>query len=192
MADRPAAAILLLRGRIGPILRWARRGPLSLWVVPVGDWTLLSPAEPEESPDHLVEPIAALGGRPIPSRLCPALFLLAQPDHLLLTTQGPRAEPRRWLSWSPGIGAGEVAPRAAATPSTLLQLAGADTPAERAAQRTALRQALAAEHASPAAVAELLLAALNLPGAGFATGQLRPHIMSDAQWVAASTWEMAS
>ncbi len=187
MPDRADAAILLLRGRIGPILRWARRGPIALWVVPTGDWTLLSPAE-DETAANPVDPIAALGGRPIPPRLRPALFLLAQKNQLIGTSHGPRTEPCRWLNWSPGIGQSEVAPQTPATPSTLVHLLGDGS----AQQRTALRQALAAEHPNPAAVAELILTALHLPGTGFATGQLRPHRMSDAHLVTATAWEIAS
>ncbi len=158
-------------------------------MVPAGPWVLISP-EPPSSTQDLPPSTPILGGRPLPQRLRPALLLIVQPDRLVLTTQdGTRSSPRRWLSWAPGLGLQDVDPYPAASPSLLLHLAGAENLAQRAEQRTQLRAALQPEHRSPAVVADRVLTALGLPGAGFATPSFRPHRLPDAQLITGTPWK---
>jgi hypothetical protein len=98
-------ALLLLRGRTDDVRSWARRGLLPVWIVPGVTWTLVVPAgDPVAAPPY-DDPVALLGGRPVPGRLRPSLVVVADgPRAVVAVHDAPRRAVQRWLVWGEGTG----------------------------------------------------------------------------------------
>ncbi len=174
------AALLLLRGRVDDVRGWARKGLLPVWLVPGVAWTLVVPAaEPVAAPPY-DDPVALLGGRPVPSRLRPSLCVVADgPRAVVAVHQSSRRASQRWLVWGEGVGLTRVdgLPHA---PVALLTEAAAG---RGHAARDRVREALVADGRRAVDVADDLVRALGLPGAGVLLGAVRAGDLPDAERV---------
>jgi hypothetical protein len=172
-------ALLVVRGRVDDVRGWARAGLLPVWIVPDVAWTLVVPAGPPASAPPYDDPVALLGGRPLPSRARPAICLVADGPRAVVTVHqsGRRAVPR-WLVWCRGAGLQRLTDLPSAPAALLADLAagagsGASASARRAGRRDALRGALVADDRSGADVVDDVLRALALPGAGLTLDAVR-------------------
>src|SRR5580698_932168 len=101
VADPGSAVLVLLRERRASAKAWARHGLLPVTVVPGLSWTLVVPAGPAASAPPYDDPVALLGGHPVPRRLRPCAVVVAGPDRLAVRVQGPAVRaPQRWLVWT--------------------------------------------------------------------------------------------
>jgi hypothetical protein len=173
-------ALLLLRGGTDDVRSWARRGLLPVWIVPGITWTLVVPAgEPVAAPPY-DDPVALLGGRPVPSRLRPSLVVVADgPRAVVAVHEAARRAPQRWLVWGEGTGLTRIdgLPHA---PTGLLAQAAA---VRHHTVRERLHDALATDDRRAVDVADDVLRALGLPGAGILLGAVQADELSDAQRV---------
>jgi hypothetical protein len=173
-------ALLLLRGRTDDVRSWTRRGLLPVWVVPGVTWTLVVPAgDPVAAPPY-DDPVALLGGRPVPSRLRPSLVVVADgPRAVIAVHEAQRRAVQRWLVWGEGTGLTRIdgLPHA---PVGLLAEAAA---ARGHAARERLHDALAADDRRAVDVADDVLRALGLPGAGVLLGAVGADELPDAERV---------
>jgi hypothetical protein len=173
-------ALLLLRGRTDDVRSWARRGLLPVWVVPGVTWTLVVPAgDPVAAPPY-DDPVALLGGRPVPSRLRPSLVVVADgPRAVIAVHEAQRRAVQRWLVWGEGTGLTRIdgLPHA---PAGLLAEAAA---ARGHAARERLHDALATDDRRAVDVADDVLRALGLPGAGLLLGAVGADELPDAERV---------
>ena len=174
------SALLLLRGRLDDVRGWARKGLLPVWLVPDVAWTLVVPAaEPVAAPPY-DDPVALLGGRPVPSRLRPSICLVADgPRAVVAVHEAARRAPQRWLVWGEGVGLTRVEglPHA---PVALLAEASA---ARGHGARDRVRDALAADGRRAVDVVDDVLRALELPGAGVLIGAVAAEDLPDAERV---------
>ncbi len=162
----PPRALVLVHDTRGAAVRWARRGLGPVLVVPGAAWTLVVPDGPARSAPPYDDELSALGGRPVPRRLRPCACLVADPDRLAVQLRGRSWTARtRWLVWSRGIGLTRVPDLEPAPPQLLGRLLA---PARPSAER--LLSVLARDNRLPGQVADELLTALELPGAGVLTG----------------------
>ncbi len=174
-----ATALLAVRGRLDGVRSWVSGGLVPVWVVPAVSWTLIVPAGPPSSLPPYDDPVAMLGGRPVPGRLRPAVFLVADGNRAVVTVQvAGRAARRRWLVWSRGVGLADLADLPRAPLGLLAHLAGGgdhglDGKPDGAGRRDALRVVLAGDERTGAQVVDDLLRALDLPGSGIAVGRVR-------------------
>ena len=162
--------MLVLRGRLDGVRSWAGSGLVPVWIVPDVAWTLVVPAGPALSAPPYDDPVALLGGRPVPGRLRPVLRLVADGPRAVVTVQRGRA------------GAAPLAglDQRGRTAPGRRPAAGHPRPARRRGRRRAsrpgptgareLRAALRPDGRSGADVVDDLLRALALPGAGLALG----------------------
>jgi hypothetical protein len=159
-------AFVLLRDTRGSATGWARRGLGPVTVVPGLAWTLVVPAGATRSAAPYDDPLLALGGRPVPRRLRPCACLVAGPDRLTVQVQGPswRAE-QRWLVWTRGVGLSRVPDLETAPPALVARLLA---PTRESGER--LTDVLRQDGRLPGLVADELLEALALPGAGVLSG----------------------
>jgi hypothetical protein len=173
-------ALLLLRGRTDDVRSWARRGLLPVWIVPGVTWTLVVPAgDPVAAPPY-DDPVALLGGRPVPGRLRPSLVVVADgPRAVVAVHDAPRRAVQRWLVWGEGTGLTRIdgLPHA---PVGLLAEAAA---ARGHAARGRLDDALATDDRRAVDVADDVLRALELPGAGVLLGAVGADELPDAERV---------
>lgn len=161
------AALLLVRGRVDDVTAWARKGLLPLWVVPDVAWTLVVPAGAPVSAPPYDDPVALLGGRPVPAKLRPSLCLVADgPRAVLVVHDGGRRAGPRWLVWSRGVGLTRTDGLPHAPVGLLAEVGGA----RDRVSREALRTALEADGRSGADVVDDVLRVLRLPGAGLPLG----------------------
>lgn len=160
--------IVLLRDTRGSATSWARRGLGPVTVVPGVAWTLVAPAGPTRSAPPYDDALVALAGRPVPRRLRPCAALVAGPDRLTVQVQGPswRAA-QRWLVWTRGVGLSRVPDLEGAPPALVARLLA---PTRESGDR--LTQVLRQDGRLPGVVADELLDALALPGAGVLSGGL--------------------
>jgi hypothetical protein len=159
---------MLLRDTRGSATGWARRGLAPVTVVPGLAWTLVVPAGPASSAPPYDDPVAILGGRPVPRRLRPAACLVAGPDRLAIQVQGPSwRAPTRWLVWTRGVGLSRVPDLDPAPPGLVARLLA---PTRESGER--LTEILAQDGRLPAQVADELLAILALPGVGVLSGDV--------------------
>lgn len=180
---RPAAApsaLLLVRGRAHDVRAWARKGLLPVWVVPGITWTLVVPAaEPVAAPPY-DDPVALLGGRPVPARLRPSLCVVADGPRAVVAVQdAARRSPQRWLVWGEGTGVVRVEGLPHAPTGLLVEAAAA-----RARDaRDRLADALADDGRRAVEVADDVLRVLGLPGAGVLLGAVRAEDLPDVERV---------
>ena len=169
-----SSAVLLLRGRAEGVQSWARKGLLPVWVVPGLAWTLVVPADPPRSGAPYDDPVALLGGRPVPARLRPALCLVADGQRAMVAVhENARPAVQRWLVWTAGLGASRVEGLPHAPVGLLADLASVAT-------RERLDHALRADGRDGADVVDDLLRALDLPGAGVPIGAVQAEHLPDA------------
>jgi hypothetical protein len=174
------SAVLLLRGRTDDVRAWARKGLLPVWLVPDVAWTLVVPAAAPVAAPPYDDPVALLGGRPVPSRLRPSLCVVADGPRAVVAVHEPaRRAPQRWLVWGEGTGVTRVEglPHA---PSGLLVEAAA---ARGRGVRDRLEGALVPDGRRAVDVADDVLRALGLPGAGVLLGAVRADELPDAERV---------
>lgn len=171
------AALLLLGGPADGVRAWARKGLLPVWVVPGATWTLVVPAaEPRSAPPY-DDPVALLGGRPVPARLRPSLCLVADGQRAVVAVhEATRAAVQRWLVWTAGVGSSEVEGLPHASLRLLAEVAGVAGPAGR----ERLDDALRADDRTGADVVDDLMRALALPGAGVPIGAVEAGHLPDA------------
>ena len=171
------AAVLLLRGRSQAVQAWARKGLLPVWVVPGRTWSLVVPAAAPRSVAPYDDPVALLGGRPVPSKLRPSLCLSADGQRAVVVVhEAGRAAVQRWLVWTAGVGVSRVQGLPHAPVGLLADLAGGRGPA----LRERLDDALRPDDRAGADVVDDLLRALELPGAGVPIGAIEAAHLPDA------------
>ncbi len=165
-------AMLVVRGRLDGVRAWAHQGLLPVWIVPDVAWTLVVPAGPPAAAPPYDDPVALLGGRPVPQRLRPAVCLVADGPRAVITShdKGRRA-PQRWLVWTQHHGLQRVDDLPRTSLSALVDLVSGDDP--RTDRLPRLREALAADERSGADVVDDVLRALALPGAGITLDAVR-------------------
>ncbi len=173
----PSSGVLvLLRDTQGTAVRWAQRGLGPVVVVPGLAWTMVVPDGPARSAPPYDDPLAVLGGRPVPRRLRPSACLVTDPDRLAVQVRGRAwTAPTRWLVWSRGIGLTRVPDLEQAPPQLLGRLLA---PTRPSADR--LLSVLARDNRLPTQVADELLAALELPGDGILGGATDPATLPGA------------
>ncbi len=163
-------AVLLLSGTAEQVHAWARKGLLPVWVAPSASWTLVVAADLPRSVAPYDDPVALLGGRPVPARLRPSLCLVADGGRAVVTVHDtPRGAVQRWLVWTAGAGPSRVQGLPYAPPGLLADVAGATRPGDR----DRLDDALRADERTGADTVDDLLRALRLPGAGLTLGAVR-------------------
>ena len=173
-------ALLLLRGRTDDVRSWARRGLLPVWVVPGITWTLVVPAgDPVAAPPY-DDPVALLGGRPVPSRLRPSLVVVADgPRAVVAVHEAARRATQRWLVWGEGTGLTRID----GLPHAPVGLVAEAAAARGHAARERLQDALSADGRRAVDVADDVLRALGLPGAGLLLGAVGADELPDAERV---------
>ncbi len=177
---RPPAALMLLRGSAEGVMAWARKGLMPVHVVPGATWTLVAPADGRRAAAPYDDPVAVLGGRPVPPRLRPSLCLLAGAGRAVLVVQDTsRSAVQRWLVWTPGVGVARVdglPPAPLALVADLVDPGGSrgDVVLDR------LQQALRPDARAASDVVDDLLRALELPGAGVPLGAVAVADLPDA------------
>lgn len=174
------AALLLLRGRADAVKAWSRKGLMPVWVVPGSTWTLVAPADGRRAAAPYDDPMAVLGGRPVPPRLRPSLCLLADAGRAVLVVQdAPRTAVQRFLVWTPGVGVARVD---GLPPAPLALVAGVVDPAGERGTLVLerLQEALRPDAREAAEVVDDLLRALELPGAGVPLGAVPVADLPDA------------
>lgn len=163
--------LLLARGRLDGVRAWARKGLVPVWIVPDVAWTLVVPAGPAASAPPYDDPVALLGGRPMPARLRPALCAVADGPRAVITAhEAGRLSRPRWLVWTRGAGLQRVEqlPRLA-----LPSLAELAAPHTGPVGLERLRAALVPDARSGADVVDDVLRALGVPGAGVSIDAVR-------------------
>ena len=171
------AAVLLLGGRSQAVQAWARKGLLPVWVVPGLTWSLVVPAAAPRSGPPYDDPVAVLGGRPVPSRLRPSLCLTADGQRAVVVVhEAGRGVVQRWLVWTSGVGVARVQGLPHAPVGLLAELAGG----RGRALRERLDDALRPDDRTGADVVDDLLRALELPGAGVPIGAVQAEHLPDA------------
>ncbi len=176
MTSGPAApsgprVLLVARGRLDGVRSWARKGLLPVWIVPDVAWTLVVPAGPPAVAPPYDDPVALLGGRPLPSRLRPSLCLVADGPRAVVTAhEAGRLSRPRWLVWSRGAGLQRVEELPRLALSALADLAA---PRPGTSHLDRLRAALATDERSGADVVDDVLRALGVPGPGVTIDAVR-------------------
>jgi len=169
--------MLLLRGTPDPVESWARRGLLPVHVVPLQGWTAVLPAGPSHAKPPYDDTLKTLAGRPVPSRLRPAIGLFAVDDIAVITAHpsGWRAT-QRWIVWSPGEGVAQPRQLVAGRPADLTAAAGTR---DRAARRR-VRDLLLDRGGDALGLLDELLSVLALPGSDLLDGELDPQEVAGA------------
>lgn len=165
-ASRHPVGLLLVRGEVDWVARWAARGLVAVHALPLTPWTAVLPAEPTSRVGTPYDDAAAaLAGRPVGPRLRPAIgfFVIDGRAALTLHASGWRA-PSRWLAWQPGNGIVPTAGLPRVRPSDLVsasRVASGTAPADARAVARVLRE----RHDTPVEWLLAVLLALDLPGA---------------------------
>ena len=172
--------MLLLRGEPEAVATWARRGLVPVHILPLEGWTAVLPAGPSRAMPPYDDSLKALAGRPVASRLRPAIGLFAVDGNAVVTVQPPgwRAI-RRWFVWSPGQGV--VRPRrlAAGRPADLTAAAGA----RGGAARRGVLDLLVDGRGDATRVLGDLLGLLSLPGVNLFEGASDPAAWAGSRLV---------
>lgn len=167
------SALLLLRGPADAVKAWARKGLLPVWVIPGVTWTLVVPADVPRSGPPYDDPVALLGGRPVPARLRPSVCLVADGARAVVAVhESARPAVQRWLVWTAGVGPSRVEGLPHAPVGLLAAVVDGDRPR--------LDDALRPDGRAGEDVIDDLLRALDLPGAGLPIGAVRPDHLPGA------------
>lgn len=163
--------MLLLRGEPEPVATWAERGLMPVHVVPLAGWTAVLTAGPSQAMAPYDDALKMLAGRPVPSRLRPAIGLFAVDDKAVISTQpaGWRAT-QKWFVWSPGEGVVQPEQLVAGRPADLVAVAGTR---ERGARRL-VRDILVDAGGDVRGLLSDVLDLLSLPGSDLLDGGQDP------------------
>lgn len=163
--------MLLLQGEPDPVASWAARGLLPVHVVPLGRWTAVLPAGPSQAMPPYHDTVKTLAGRPVPSRLRPAIgFFVVEANAVVsVQPQGWRAT-QRWFVWTPGVGVVESGPLVAGRPADLTSAAGT----RQGAVRRSVQDMLVDGRGDAPALLDDLLSVLALPGFELLEGSRDP------------------
>ena len=163
--------MLLLRGDPEHVASWAQRGLMPVHVVPLAGWTAVLPAGPSQAMAPYDDALSTLAGRPVPSRLRPAIGLFAVDGKAVISAHpaGWRAT-QRWFVWSPGEGIVQAEQLVAGRPADLVAVAGIR---ERGARRL-VRDILVDGGGDAPGLLRDLLDLLSLPGADLLDGGQDP------------------
>ena len=163
--------MLLLRGDPERVASWARRGLVPVHIVPLAGWTAVLPAGPSHATAPYDDALETLAGRPVPSRLRPAIGLFAVDGKAVISTQpaGWRAT-QRWFFWSPGEGVVQPEQLVAGRPADLVAVAGTR---ERGARRLVRDILLDGGGDAPGLLSDVL-DLLSLPGSDLLDGVQDP------------------
>jgi len=153
--------MLLLAGEPDSVASWARRGLVPVHVVPLDGWTAVLPAGPSRAKPPYDDALRSLAGRPVASRLRPAIGLFVVEANAVISAHnsGWRAT-QRWLVWSPGEGMVQPRRLPAGRPADLVAAAGTRGRSARRGVRDIL---VDGGGGAPGLLGELL-AMLDLPG----------------------------
>jgi hypothetical protein len=163
--------MLLLAGEPDSVASWARRGLVPVHVVPLDGWTAVLPAGPSRAMPPYDDALRSLAGRPVASRLRPAIGLFVVEANAVISAHnsGWRAT-QRWLVWSPGEGMVQPRRLPAGRPADLVAAAGTRGTSARRGVRDVL---VDGGGGAPGLLGELL-AMLDLPGSGLLDGGQDP------------------
>lgn len=169
---------------------WARRGLGAVTVAVLDGWTVAVPTGPAYARYPYDDAVRSLAGRPLGTRLRPALGVYRIGRQIVLTVHPPR--PRsvaRWLIWTPRDGT--VPPRdlPAATVGDVVGLVHAAVAlAEPDAARRRLGVVLADGTLDTDVVLSEVFAELALPGMGVLTGEVEAASLPAARQIRARRW----
>ena len=163
--------MLLLAGEPDVVASWARRGLVPVHVVPLDGWTAVLPAGPSHAKAPYDDTLKSLAGRPVASRLRPAIGLFAVDGNAVISAQlsGRRAT-QRWFVWSPAEGVVQPRRLTAGRPADLVAAAGTSDKAVRRGVRDRL---VDGGGDAPGLLGELLTI-LALPGSDLLDGGQDP------------------
>ena len=173
LADLPwqGRGMLLLQGAPDSVVSWAQRGLLPVHVVPLDRWTAVLPAGPSQARPPYDDTLKTLAGRPVPSRLRPAIGLFAVDGNAVVSAHpsGWRAT-QRWFVWAPGEGVLQPRELAAGRPADLVVASGTR---DRTARRWVRELLVDGSGDAPHFLAGLL-ELLALPGSDLLDGRRDP------------------
>jgi len=173
LADLPwqGRGMLLLRGAPDSVVSWAQRGLLPVHVVPFERWTAVLPAGPSQARAPYDDALKTLAGRPVPSRLRPAIGLFAVDGNAVVSAHpsGWRAT-QRWFVWAPGEGVLQPSELVAGRPADLVVASGTR---DRTARRWVRELLVDGSGDAPHFLAGLL-ELLALPGSDLLDGRRDP------------------
>jgi hypothetical protein len=163
--------MLLLQGAPSAVVSWAQRGLLPVHVVPLHGWTAVLPAGPSQAEPPYDDTLKALAGRPVSSRLRPAIGLFAVDGNAVVSVHrsGWRAT-QRWFVWAPGEGVLQPRQLVAGRPADLVAASGTR---DRTARRW-VRELLVDGDGDAAHFLAGLLELLALPGSDLLDGRRDP------------------
>jgi len=163
--------MLLLQGAPDSVVSWAQRGLLPVHVVPLDRWTAVLPAGPSQARAPYDDTLKTLAGRPVPSRLRPAIGLFAVDGNAVVSAHpsGWRAT-QRWFVWAPGEGVLQPRELAAGRPADLVVASGTR---DRTARRWVRELLVDGSGDAPHFLAGLL-ELLALPGSDLLDGRRDP------------------
>jgi hypothetical protein len=163
--------MLLLQGAPDSVVSWARRGLLPVHVVPFERWTAVLPAGPSQARAPYDDTLKTLAGRPVPSRLRPAIGLFAVDGNAVVSAHpsGWRAR-QRWFVWAPGEGVLQPPELPAGRPADLVVASGTR---DRTARRWVRELLVDGSGDAPHLLAGLL-ELLALPGSDLLDGRRDP------------------
>jgi hypothetical protein len=163
--------MLLLQGSPDSVVSWAQRGLLPVHVVPLERWVAVLPAGPSQARAPYDDTLKTLAGRPVPSRLRPAIGLFAVDGNAVVSAHlsGWRAT-QRWFVWAPGEGVLQPRELAAGRPADLVVASGTR---DRTARRWVRELLVDGSGDAPHLLAGLL-ELLALPGSDLLGGRRDP------------------
>ena len=159
--------MLLLQGEPDAVASWAQRGLVPVYVVPLDGWTAALPAGPSRAMAPYDDTIKMLAGRPVVSRLRPAIGFFAVDGKAVINACpcGWRAT-QRWFVWSPGEGVVQPRQLSAGRPADLIAAAGT---CDKAALR-GVRDRLVDGDGDAYGLLADVLSLLDLPGSDLLDG----------------------
>jgi hypothetical protein len=163
--------MVLLQGGPEAVASWAQRGLLPVHVVPFERWTAVLPAGPSRAVPPYDDTLKTLAGRPVPSRLRPAIGLFAVDGNAVVSahSRGWR-QTQRWFVWVPGEGVLQPAELVAGRPADLVAASGTR---DRTARRWVRELLVDGSGDAPYFLAGLL-ELLALPGSDLLDGRRDP------------------
>jgi hypothetical protein len=163
--------MLLLAGEPDSVASWAHRGLVPVHVVPLDGWTAVLPAGPSRAMAPYDDTLMSFAGRPVASRLRPAIGLFVVDDLAVISAQRSRwRATQRWFVWSPGEGVVRTRWLSAGRPADLVAAAGT---AGKAALRGVRDILVDGGGDAPGLLGELLVM-LDLPGSELLDGGQDP------------------
>jgi hypothetical protein len=163
--------MLLLQGEPDQVASWAQRGLLPVHVVPLEGWTAVLPAGQARAMAPYDDTLKALAGRPVPSRLRPAIGLFAVDGNAVVSAHTPGwRTTQKWFVWVPGEGVVQPRQLVAGLPGDLVAASGTR---DRTARRW-VRELLVDGGGDAPHLLAGLLELLALPGSDLLDGRRDP------------------